>query len=130
VRLGAGTPTALEELMMRKVGYRLLAGQVVLIALVASGCSATESPRRTSPTPTEGSTVAVHSTSSVSISGGSAASVVTTTNGSGTVVVVVDGKECRVDVRDAVAVRTVSSNGKAYVEITDSKGVTRRVDCP
>ena len=64
--------------------------------------------------------VHISSSSSSSVVGGASA---------GKVVVTVNGRTCQLDVSDAVSVRTVTENSRAYVEITDKNGRTRRVDC-
>jgi len=55
------------------------------------------------------------------------ASSVSASNGQA--VVSVNGRVHRVDAKDAVSVRAVSDGHDSYIEITDKRGKTRRVDC-
>jgi hypothetical protein len=54
------------------------------------------------------------------------ASTVSTSGGQA--VISVNGRVCRVDVKDAVSVRVVSDGPDSYIEITDRQGKRRRVD--
>lgn len=104
------------------MGLAAVATSVALV--VACPASGTGSPptKGSSSTPLES-----RSMSQVRIS--SSASSVVGNDGSGTAVVTVNGRVCRLDVPDTVAVRTVVDNSYAYLEITDKSGKTRRIDC-
>jgi hypothetical protein len=48
--------------------------------------------------------------------------------GGGQAVISVNGRVCRVDAGNAVSVRVVSEGSETYIEITDERGTTRRVE--
>ncbi len=112
-----------------------MTNRVSRVGLAAAGTSlalvvaCTASGAGSSPTKGSSSTPSESRSMSPRVRVSSSAFSMVGSNGSGTAVVTVNGRVCRLDVPDAVAVRTVVDNSHAYLEITDKNGQTRRIAC-